>query len=107
MVAMRATYSQPVAEAVVFSNDSSSSAGAAEATVWELDAPVVPAGARHTARWPALDAAESKGDAARRSYSSSVRSWASTRERIRETCIWVTPISSAICDWVCCLKNRR
>ena len=35
------------------------------------------------------------------------RSWARTRARIRETCIWVTPISSAIWAWVCCLKNRR
>ena len=38
---------------------------------------------------------------------SSPRSWVRTRERIRETCIWVTPISSAICDWVCWRKNRR
>ena len=35
------------------------------------------------------------------------RSWASTRDRMRETCIWVTPISSAIWAWVCCLKKRR
>ena len=35
------------------------------------------------------------------------RSLTRTRDRIRDTCIWVTPISSAICAWVCCLKNRR
>ena len=42
-----------------------------------------------------------------RSHDSWPRSWARTRARMRETCIWVTPISSAIWAWDCCLKKRR
>ena len=38
--------------------------------------------------------------------SSEVRSCSRVRLSSRETCIWETPISSAICDWVMFLKNR-